>query len=184
MLLNDYLTLMLVNMSAGLLVLAAFWVWGLAAPSPRPWAAGLAIAGLVALLGGLNMVFTWPFRDKLAFANIAFGEMSVLFGAVLLGAALAVAMHWHLQAVSIFALVAGAAAIVVGIRIEASHLTMMPALTCLGYVLTGAVGVLSVPVVKWPTKGLRILVGLLSLAASAIWAFNGLGGYWMHLAPK
>jgi len=42
----DYLTLMLVNMAAGLIVLAFFLWRGLGSPGEKSWAAGFAVAGL------------------------------------------------------------------------------------------------------------------------------------------
>jgi len=77
----DYLTLMLVNMAAGLAVLALF-VLKYIDGDRKKLAPGLLVSGFVALVTGLHMIFAWPIIGSY---NIPFGEMSVLFGALLLG---------------------------------------------------------------------------------------------------
>jgi putative membrane protein len=81
--------------------------------------------------------------------------------------------------------VAGAAAILLGVGIFTLGLTMTPRLTGIGFVLSGAAGVLS-PVVVWQSKQkeLRAIASLVLLATSAIWALIGLGGYWAHITAK
>ncbi|MBN1363148.1 MAG: DUF981 family protein [Sedimentisphaerales bacterium] len=55
----DCVTLMRVNMTGGLLVLAAFLVWGFETPHQRTWAPAFGITGLLATVSGLAMTFTW-----------------------------------------------------------------------------------------------------------------------------
>lgn len=179
---NDYLTLLLINMSAGLFVLAAFFYWGLASPNVRMWAPGLAMPGAIALIAGLHMVFAWPFHGPASFANVAFGEMSVLLGIIFLGAALSVAFAWPLNAVAIYAAVAALAAIVVGARIMNAGLTASPPMTGAGFLLTGIVGLLALPVVGNPTRTMRLYLALLTSLAAALWTFVALTGYWAHVA--
>ena len=113
----DYITLMLINMVAGLVMLSSYMAVGWRSPQSRSWAAGLGAAGLVALATGLHMTLTWPITPKAAhFANIAFGEMSVLFGAALLAAAVSVALRWSLVPAALYGALAGLASIVVGRR--------------------------------------------------------------------
>jgi len=178
----DYLTLLLVNMAAGLVILAGFFLRGLSSPNPRPWAAPLAMVGAVAFLVGLHMTLTWPITGDLRFANVAFGETSVMLGVLLLGAALVVAKGWDLLPLSIYAVVAGVAAIVLGVTIYLLKLTQSPALATAGFVLSGLAGV-AAPVVLLLRKQakVRALMALVLLAAAGIWAFIGYGAYYMHV---
>ena len=66
----DYVALLLVNMTAGFVVLAFFLLYGLSGERKR-WAAPFAMAGLVAFLCGLHMIFRWPLPGAY---NSAFGE--------------------------------------------------------------------------------------------------------------
>ncbi len=182
---NDYLTLKLVNMTAGLLLLAGYFLWGMDHPGQRHWAAAFAMVGLVAFLTGLHMTWTWPLpklaEANLQWANIAFGEMSVLLGVLFLGAALAVGLRWSLLPVGVYAFLAGATAILVGVRIAGLGLTNAPVLTAVGFGLTGLAGVLTPFVVSLRGRALRIVGALVLAAAAVVWAVTGYLGYWVHL---
>jgi uncharacterized membrane protein len=52
------------------------------------------MSGFVALATGLHMIWNWPLPGSY---NIAIGDLSVLFGIVFLGTALALAMSWRLD---------------------------------------------------------------------------------------
>ena len=81
----DYLTLMLVNMTIGLVVLAWFLLRGIQREDNKAWAAPFAGVGLIASVTGFTMTLTWPLPPaKLAVYNMAFGEMTVLFGVLFL----------------------------------------------------------------------------------------------------
>jgi putative membrane protein len=178
----DYVTLLLINMTAGYFLLSCF-VWrGLDSENKFGWTPAFAIVGLVATVGGFVMTFTWPISKPY---SMAFGEMSVLLGVLFLGAALALARSWFLMPLALYGLVAGVAAIVLGIGIFKMGLTMSPALTAVGFILSGLAGVFS-PIVVWQAKqkGLRAIASLVLLAISVIWAFIGLGGYWAHITAK
>lgn len=73
----DYVTLLLANMSAALVVLAAFLWRGLDRPDTRYWAPAFGMPGLVATIAGFAMTFTHPIPLPY---SMAYGEMSVLFG--------------------------------------------------------------------------------------------------------
>jgi putative membrane protein len=177
---TDYLILMLVNMAAAMLVLAHFLVFGLDGPTRKPWAAPLGACGLVALVTGLHMSLTWPLPGSF---NGAFGETSVLLGAILLALALAAGKEWHLLPVGVMALLPGALAVAIGIRIYDLHLTMKPELTLAGFVLTGSLGVLATPVILLRRYvAVRAIAGLIALAAAAVWALTGILGGWAHLS--
>ncbi len=182
----DYVTLMLLNMTAALVVLAAF-VWkGLDEEDPKRWAPAFAISGLVAAVCGFTMTFTWPLPHPY---NIAFGEMSVLLGVLLLGASWSLARGWDLRPLGIYAFFAGAAAVLVGIRFINLSLTQSPILAGVGFILTGAGG-LCAGLTLWHTqtkqvhnKELRNGGVLVMLAAAAVWAWIAALAYWSHLHP-
>jgi putative membrane protein len=182
----DYVTLMLINMAAGLFLLGCF-VWrDLDSPAPEDagrWVPAFAISGLVATIGGFMITFTWPLPKPY---SMAYGEMSVLFGVLLLGLALALAKKWELMPLAIYAVFAGATATLLGTRIIDLGLTNEPVLSGVGFILSGICGIFS-PVVVWQNdkKGLRIIGSLVLFAASAIWAWTGGMAYWMHMmVPK
>ena len=176
----DFLPLMLINMAGGLCVLAHFVLKGLAGDDHRPWAPAFAMTGLVAFICGLHMIFTWPLPGSY---NVAFGECSVLFGTVFLGGALAMGKGWKLDAVALYALVAGAAAILVGARIAHLGLTQMPLATGIGFMLTGAGGLFAYPALRLRGSLLvRVLGAICMKLAALLWFAIGAFGYWMHLA--
>ncbi len=183
----DHITLMLVNMASGLLLLGLFVLLGLPAPNRTPWAPAFAIVGLVAFVTGLHMTLTWPLpkleQADLRWANVAYGEMSVLLGALFLAAALATGLGWHLLPVAIYGASAGVVAIVVGLRIGMLRLSASPEITTLGYLLAGIGGVLFMLAVLIPRhKGLRVFTAVDLFLAAALWCFTGLMAYWAHLA--
>lgn len=121
----DYVTLLLTNMTAALVVLAFFLWWGLCREDQGKWAPAFGVSGLVATIVGLVMCFTWPLPKPY---NSAFGDMSVLFGVLFLGAAWALSRGWSLTPLGVYAFVPGLAAIVMFV----AALTWVPA-TYMGY---------------------------------------------------
>lgn len=175
----DYVTLMLINMVAGLVLLALYVLRGLDAADGRRWSAGFGAVGLVAFLTGLGVIFTWPLPGVY---NITHGELSVFFGIIFLAAALALARGWELMPVAIYAFFAGLASVVIGARVIHLGLTNAPVLSGVGYILTGLAGVFSAPVLMYRKNRLLRLAGVaVLLAAAAIWALTGYGAYWGHL---
>ena len=181
----DYITVMLVNMVAGLFILGLYFLWGVGRPDLRHWAPAFAIVALVALATGLHMTLTWPAprlaQVNLQWANIAFGEMSLMLGALFLGAAVAVARGWSLIPVAAYAFFAGVAAIVIGLRMYHLGLSASPLLSAAGFVLAGLGGVLACPAVAFRRRPLRLAAAVLLIAAAVIWAVVGYGAYWAHL---
>ena len=110
----DYISLMPINMVAGLFILAYYVYSGLDGADQKRWIPGFGMTGAIALTTGLHMIFTWPIPGSF---NIAFGEMSVLLGIVFIGASVALAQNWELVTVTIYAFFAGVASILVGLRI-------------------------------------------------------------------
>lgn len=54
---------------------------------PEGWALGAGVLGFILTATGLHMTLTWPFALYFPFDNIVFGEPSLAFGVLLLGAA-------------------------------------------------------------------------------------------------
>ncbi|MGA2171508.1 MAG: DUF981 domain-containing protein [Sedimentisphaerales bacterium] len=178
----DYVTLMLVNMAAGFFLLGCF-VWRGLDTEDRPnWTPAFGICGLVAAVCGFVMTFTWPLPKPY---STAYGEMSVLLGVLFLGTALALARGWGLMPLSLYAFFAGAAAILLGVRIIELGLTNAPILSGAGFLLSGAAGIFA-PVVVWQyeQKILRVLAAISLFATSAIWVWTGYLAYWAHMAVK
>ena len=181
----DYLTLMLINMAAGLVVLAHYVYAGITAEDKSRWVAGFAITGFIAVITGLHMSLTWPLTGSF---NILFGEPTVLFGTLFLGAALVLSKRWTMHTVSIYALFAGLVALVLGIRVLDMGLTRSPVVAGAGYILTGLGGLMTWlcclldPVVSLKTSStLRLIGALVLLTAAAIWALIGYNAYWDHI---
>lgn len=176
----DYIPLMLINMAAGLVMLASYLYYGLDAADKKAWASGFAIVGAVGAICGYHMTFTWPLPGSY---NVAFGETSILFGILFLGASLSLARGWELVSLGIYSLFAGLTAIIVGMRIINLGLTREPLLSGIGFILTGLSGILVLPVLYLRTnKTLRILVAVLLIVAAVIWLRTGYKAYWSHLS--
>lgn len=177
----DYVTLLLTNMICGLLLLAAFLVWGLGHEKQTSWAPAFGITGLVATVAGLAMTFTWPIPKPYA---MAYGEMSVLLGVLFLGAAWALAVGYDLQPLGLYAFIPGAVAILLGIRIIHLSLTTAPVMSGIGFILTGLGGLgAGITLRKAQARGLRLAGAAVLLAAAAIWIFTAFMAYWMHMKP-
>ena len=181
----DYLTLMLISMTAGLFLLAYYVYRGIGAEDKKRWVPGFVMTGLIALVTGLHMSLTWPLTGSY---NIAFGEMSVLFGILFLGAALALWKGWEMSTVSIYAFFAGAAAIVIGARVINLGMTKRPVISGIGFILTGVGGLFAwLCCLAEPRLGLRtnqilrVIGAFVLIVAAVIWAFTGYVAYWEHL---
>lgn len=176
----DYLTVLMINLAAGTALLAYFILKGLTSEDNRSYAAGFGVVGLVAFIGGLQMIFSWPLPGSY---NIAFGESTLLFGAVFLGAALALAKGWDLTPISIYAFFAGVYAVVVGLRIIDLPLTKAPVLSGIGFILAGLGGIAAAPGLTLLKKNqtFRYLAAALLLVTSIFWAFTFYNALWGHL---
>jgi putative membrane protein len=177
----NFVAIMLVNLAAATFLLALYVYLDLDDEArQKRWVPGFTMTGFIALATGLFMMWTWPLPGP---HNIAFGEISVLLGTVLLGGAMALALSWDLVPMSIFAFFAGAAAVDVGVRIIALGLTRSPALAGAGYILTGGAGLLA-PLMLYlrHSRLARTVAALMLLAATLIWAVIGYGAYWGHLS--
>jgi len=176
----DYVPLMLINMAVGLFLLASLICQSSSAINQKRWAAGFIMTGTVALINGCRMTWTWPLPGSY---NVAFGEMSVLFGILFLGAGLSLALGWELVSVALYGFFAGIAAIVVGARIINLGLTKEPLISGVGFILSGLGGVLAIFVIWFQKNRLLILlVSIILVIAAIIWLRIGYTAYWEHLS--
>ncbi|MEN6332699.1 MAG: DUF981 domain-containing protein [Phycisphaerales bacterium] len=175
----DYVTLLLVNMTAGLAVLAFFLLWGIERENRRDWAPAFGISGLIGTVAGLAMTFTWPIPAPY---SSAYGEMSVLLGVLFLGAAWALHCGWQLYPLGIYAFFPGVAAVLIGVRIYVLSLTAMPLLTAVSFIVAGSGGVFAgLALWKQNVRVVRVLGGLVMLMAVLLWAPTTYMSYWMHM---
>jgi putative membrane protein len=176
----DYLTLMLINLAAGLALLAAYVYFGLDEPNQKRWIPGFGVVGGIALVTGLHMTLTWPIIGSF---NIAFGETTVLFGILFAGTSLALAMGWELISLGIYGFFAGLVSLLIGFRIMNLGITQIPLLTGIGFILVGLGGIFSAPTLYLKkNRLLRTIGGIVLIVAAFIFAYIGLTAYWAHLA--
>jgi putative membrane protein len=176
----DFLTLVMINMVAGTTLLA-YYIWkGLDAEDQRPYAAAFGMVGLLALILGLRLAFTWPLPGSY---NVGYSDATTLFGIVFLATGFAIAMGWDLLPVSIYGFFAGIDAVIVGARIWSLQLGKEPLVAAIGFVLAGLGGVFSYPFLKWfrDNKTVRWIAILMLLATALIWAATFYGALWSHL---
>ena len=177
----DYLTLMLINLVAGLALLAAWIFLDVGSPRERRWAPGLMMSGFLSLVTGLHMIFTWPLPGSF---NILFGEMAVFFGVLLLGLALVLTFGLDLLPVAIYATLVGVASILIGIQVLNLGLTENPPLSGAGFIWMGVIGVFALPMLRFQQVPAFRLFGAIGLLIAAIfWGATGYVAYWGHLEP-
>ena len=176
----DYVSLMLINLAAGLTLLAAYVYFGLDADNQKRWIPGFGVSGAIALVTGLHMTFTWPIIGSF---NIAYGETSALFGILLVGTSLSLAMNWELLTLGMYGFFAGLTSLLIGIRIINLGLTPIPLPVGIAFILVGLGGIFAAPTLylKSP-RLLRTIGGIVLLVAALIFTFIGLSTYWVHLA--
>ncbi|MBD1865437.1 MULTISPECIES: DUF981 family protein [Trichocoleus] len=176
----DYITLMLINLAAGLALLAAYVYFGLGESNQRRWIPGFGVVGAIALVTGLHMTLTWPVIGSF---NIAFGETTVLFGILLVGTSLALAMGWDLLTLGAYGFFAGLVSLVIGFRIINLGAIPISLLAGLGFILVGLGGVFSAPTLYFKKNWfLRSIGAIVLITAALIFTFIGLSSYWAHLA--
>ncbi|MCJ7585973.1 MAG: DUF981 domain-containing protein [Anaerolineales bacterium] len=177
----DYLTLIMINLVAGTALLAYYIYAGMDAKDQRPYAAGFGVVGLLGIILGLTLTFTWPLPGSY---NIGYGEATTLFGAVFLGAAIALSQGWDLIPVAIYGFFAGVDAVIVGIRIISLGLTKEPILSGIGFIMAGLGGVLAAPLLSLlkKNKAFRLIAALVVLVTALLWAVTFYTSLWGHLA--
>lgn len=177
----DYLTLMLVNIVAGLVIMAAYIYLDLTTDNQKRWVTGLGMSGLVGVITGLHMIFNWPLPGAF---NIVFGEMAVFFGVLLLGLAFSIWHQLDLMPVALYSAFAGIASLVIGAQVLNLGLTKHPELSGIGFIWMGLIGLFAVPMLLLKNKELFRKLGAVGLIIAAIiWGLTGYQAYWGHLKP-
>lgn len=177
----DFLTLVMINLVAGT-VLLAYYLWkGIDQKDQRPYAAAFFMTGLVSLVTGLQLSFTWPLPGSF---NVGYGDATTLFGVVFVATGIALSQGWSLVPVTIYAFFAGVDAVIVGFRILSLGLGQEPLVAAAGFVLAGLGGVASFPFFQWfrDNKAVRWIAILVLLATAAIWAVTFYSALWAHMA--
>lgn len=176
----DYLTLIIINVVAGLFILAWFLWKGLDQEDKKPWSAAFFGVGLISFITGLQISFTWPFPSSY---NIAFGDSTTLFGLTYLVVAIALWKEWDLFPASLIGVFSGISSFLYGLRILSLQLTQTPLISGLGFIFAGLAGFFSAPFLLWfrNNKVMRVLAILLVLAATAIWFVEFVGASWGHM---
>jgi putative membrane protein len=170
----------MINVVAGTSVLA-YYLWrGIDEADQRPYAAAFFGTGVVSLITGLHLSFTWPLPGSY---NIAYGETTTLFGVVFLATSLALWNGWSLLPVALYSFFAGIDAVIVGFRIFSLQLTKEPLISAVGFILAGLGGIGAAPFLLWfrNNRAVRLVGILILVAAAAIWAVTFYGSLWAHM---
>ena len=177
----DFLTLVMINLVAGT-VLLAYYLWkGIDEKEQGPYAAAFFVTGLVSLVTGLQLSFTWPLPGSF---NVGYGDATTLFGVVFLGTAIALWKGWSLIPIALYSFFAGIDAVIVGLRIYTLQLGQEPLIASVGFILAGLGGIGSFPFLQWfrENKLVRWLaIAILGITA-AIWAVTFYSALWAHMA--
>ena len=177
----DFLTLVMINLVAGT-VLLAYYLWrGIDETDQRPYAAAFFGVGLVSLITGLQISFTWPLPGSY---NVGYGDATTLFGVVFLATSIALFFGASLIPVSIYAFFAAIDALIVGLRIYTLGLTKEPLISAVGFVLSGFAGLGVFPFLMWFRKNkiVRWIGILLLLGTAVLWGITFYGSLWAHMA--
>lgn len=177
----DYVSLMLINMAAGLVVLGFFILKDINRETNQFWAPVFALTGLIAVICGFAMIFSWPLPSPF---NIAYGEPSILLGFLFLAAAWSLAKNWPLFPLGIYAFFAGIVGVVIGVRFIYLGLAMPPIVPGAGFILTGCGGIFAELIILNRRRiWLRAIGFFVLIAAASIWAFMAYLEYWIHIQP-
>ncbi|PSR34287.1 MAG: hypothetical protein C7B46_06055 [Sulfobacillus benefaciens] len=176
----DYLAVMLLNVGAGLALLAHYLYVHPDKQYRRSWSAGFFAVGLLGLLTSLPMVLTWPLPGGF---NVAYGEPMLFLSMVFLAAAMTLIFEWEPLIPAIYGFFGAIYSIVIGIRIENLHLGSNPTAALVGFLLTGVGGLLVLPAIYWhKNRALTILTAIILGLAALIWLYTGYDAVWGHIA--
>ena len=176
----DYVTLLLINLAAGLTLLAGYVYLGLGSSNQRRWIPGFGVVGAIALVTGLHMTLTWPIPGSF---NIAFGETTTLFGILFVATSLTLAMGWELMTLGVYGFFAGLVALLIGLRFINLGLTPIAVPAGIGFILVGLGGIFAaLTLALKENRFLRVVGAIVLILAALIFGFIGLSTYWVHLA--
>jgi putative membrane protein len=176
----DFLTLVMINLVAGTALLA-YYLWrGIDEKDQRGYAAAFFGVGLVSLVTGLQISFTWPLPGSY---NVGYGDATTLFGVVFLVTAIALYFGSSLIPVSIYSFFAAIDALIVGVRIYSLNLTKEPLISAVGFILAGLSGLGVFPFLMWfrENRMVRWIGILLLLGTALLWAITFYGSLWGHM---
>ena len=177
----DFLTLVMINLVAGTVVLA-YYLWrGIDEKDQRGYAAVFFGIGLVGLLTGLQISFSWPLPGAY---NVGYGDATTLFGVVFLTTSIALYFGSSLIPVSIYAFFAAIDALIVGARIWSLQITQEPLVSAVGFILAGLAGLGVFPFLMWfrENRMVRMIGVLLLLGTALVWGITFYGSLWAHMA--
>ena len=175
----DYLAVMLINLGAGLALLAHYLYVRPAKEARRSWAAGFFAVGLLGLLTSLPMVLTWPLPGGF---NVAYGEPGLFFSVLFIAAGLTLTFEWEPLIPAIYGFFGAIYSIVIGIRIQDLKLGSQPTVALLGFLLTGIGGLLVLPAIQWrENRTLATITAIILGLAAIIWLFTGYDAGWGHV---
>ncbi len=175
----DYLGVMLVNLGAGLALLAHYLYVKPAKALRKSWAAGFYAVGLLGLVTSLPMVLQWPLPGGF---NVAYGEPGLYFSVLFIAAGLTLTFEWEPLIPAIYGFFGAIYSIVIGIRIEDLGLSKEPTVALLGFVLTGLGGILVLPAIQWrDNKALATITAAILGVAALIWLYTGYAAGWGHI---
>lgn len=177
----DYLTLIMLNMIAGVALLAQFlWKALDNETDQRSYAPAFGGVGLLALILGLALTLTWPLPGN---HNISYGETTTLFGIVFLAAAYALSQGWSLLPVATLAFFAGINALLVGTYMLFNRNAQEPLMVAIGFLLSGLGGVFAAPYLMFfrENKTIRRLAVIILLLTAVVWLILFSASFWIHL---
>lgn len=175
----DYLTVMLLNLVAGLVLMACWIFMDFGRASQQRWVVGFLMTAVLALVTGLHMTLTWPLPGSF---NIVFGEMGLLFGILMLGLTVALRYDLDLLPIAVYATLVGFAGIILGVELIDAGLTKQPVLSGVSFIVTGVIGLFAVPmylVRRAPVFQVIATVGL--VIAAILWAITAFNAYYGHV---
>jgi putative membrane protein len=176
----DFLTLVMINLVAGTALLA-YYLWrGIDEADQRAYAAAFFGVGLVSLVTGLQISFTWPLPGSY---NVGYGDATTLFGVVFLATSISLYLGSSLIPVGIYAFFAAIDALIVGIRIYSLNLTKDPLTSAVGFILAGLSGLGVFPFLMWFRENKMVRwIGVALLAATVVlWAVTFYASLWGHM---
>lgn len=177
---RDFVAVMLVNLAAGLALLAHYIYVNPEKGTRKSWAAGFFAAGFLGLLTSFAMVVMWPLPGSY---NVAFGEPALFLSVAFLAAAVTLTFEWEPLVPAIYGAFGGVMAIIVGLRLDNLHMTKSPVLAMVGYVAAGLGGILVLPALKWRrARGIAMVTAVILGIAAIIWAITGYEAIWGHVA--
>ncbi|WP_199322234.1 DUF981 family protein [Leptolyngbya sp. FACHB-321] len=134
----NYISLVLANLASGITLLAGYLYFSLGTSNQKRWIPGFGVVSAVAIATGLHMTLTWSIVGSF---DIAFGEITVLFGILFVGTSLTLTVGWELFSLGIYGIFAGLVLLLIGFRIIDLGLTQLPLLSGIGFILVGLGGI-------------------------------------------